>query len=195
MTRTSWHLLWTSMALVLMSPRARAETVGVTAEVRDVPPRNYANLRLGGSTSSRHATVCLEVSPLEWVGLEACGNGSGFLHDDDAPEVAHFRTNMGLALWKADALWLQPRLSVGFAELQVGEDTGGFDFAGTGPTGVATAGPEVGASLRALLPLTGGVELLGELSVGTAYFHHAPQLVRPQSAWQPSALLTLGIGF
>ncbi len=35
--------------------------------------------------------VCGELSPFKRVGIEACGNGSGVLHQSDGPDVAHFR--------------------------------------------------------------------------------------------------------
>jgi hypothetical protein len=171
------------------------ETAATVQATQDAPPRNYGNLRIGASTSGRRATLCLELSPVELLSVEACGNGSGFLHHDPEPEVAHFRAHFKLASWKTPLGWLQPRLSAGFAELQLGEDAGGFQFTGTDPTGLATAGPEVGASLRALLPVVAGFELVGELGVSTAYFRYAPALLRPQEALQPSASLTFGVGF
>lgn len=51
-------------------------------------------VRLGPSdlsTPGAHPTLCVEVRPLAAVGLEACGNGSGLIHHDSAPELAHFR--------------------------------------------------------------------------------------------------------
>ncbi|MBN1209796.1 MAG: hypothetical protein JXB05_33410 [Myxococcaceae bacterium] len=171
------------------------EPVDTVEAAHEAAPRNYGNLRIGGSLSSRHPTICLELAPLDRLSVEGCGTGSGFLHHDPEPEIAHFRANVKLTDWKVGRLWLQPRLSAGFAELQIGEDGSGFDFTGTGATGVETAGPEMGASLRALMPVASGVELVGELGVGAAWFPNAPQLVQPQSSWQPSASLTLGVGF
>lgn len=186
----------TLVVTVLGAGLARAEAPAVTTEdARDAPPRNYGNLRIGASTSSRRPTLCLELAPLELLSVEACGNGSGFLHHDDAPEIAHFRALFKLTSWKTPLGWLQPRLGAGFAELQVGPDGGGFYFQGTGPMGLDTAGPELGASLRALVPVSLGLELVGELGVSAAYFRYAPQLVRPQDALQPHASLTFGIGF
>jgi hypothetical protein len=186
-----------SFAVVLLGARlARAEEAAATIEsARDVAPRNYGNLRIGASTSSQRPTLCLELSPLERLSVEACGNGSGFLHHEAVPELAHFRAHFTLTSWKTPLGWLQPRLSAGFAELQVGADGSGFHFEGTGPTGVETAGPEVGASLRALFPVSTGFELVGQLGLGAAYFHHAPRLLRPQTAFQPTASFTLGVGF
>ncbi|WP_375768569.1 hypothetical protein NR798_43970 [Archangium gephyra] len=175
---------------------SRAEDVAATVEsAHDVAPRNYGNLRIGASTSSSRPTLCLELSPLERFSVEACGNGSGFLHHEDEPEVAHFRAHFMLTSWKTPLGWLQPRVNAGFAELQLGADGSGFHFEGTGPSGVETAGPEVGASLRALLPVSAGFELVGELGLGAAYFHHAPRLLQPQAAFQPTASFTLGVGF
>jgi hypothetical protein len=181
---------------LLAGGSARAEEVAATAEsTLDVAPRNYGNLRIGASTSSQRPTLCLELAPLERLSVEACGNGSGFLHHEAAPELAHFRAHVMLASWKTPLGWLQPRLSAGFAELQLGADGHGFHFEGTGPSGVETAGPEVGASLRALFPVSAGFELVGQLGLGAAYFHHAPRLLRPQAAFQPTAAFTLGVGF
>lgn len=186
-----------SLAVLLLGGgAARAEQAAATAEsALEGAPRNYGNLRIGASTSSQRPTLCLELSPLERLSVEACGNGSGFLHHEAVPELAHFRAHFTLTSWKTPLGWLQPRLSAGFAELQVGEDGSGFYFEGTGPSGVETAGPEVGASLRALLPVSAGFELVGELGLGAAYFHHAPRLLQPQAALQPTASFTLGIGF
>lgn len=134
-----WVRLSFAVALLGGGP-ARAEQAAATAEsAREVAPRNYGNLRIGASTSSHRPTLCLELSPLELLSVEACGNGSGFLHHEEAPELAHFRAHFTLASWKTPLGWLQPRLSAGFAELQVGEDGSGFHFGGTGPSGVETA--------------------------------------------------------
>ncbi len=182
--------------VVLLGGTARAEEpLGVDDTARNVAPRNYGNLRIGASSSSRRPALCLELSPLEMLSIEGCGTGSGFLHQDLEPEIAHFRSWLKLTSWMTALGWLQPRLGVGFAEMQVGEDGSGFHFSGVGATGVETAGPEVGASLRLLFPVVGGVELVGEVGMSAAWFHYAPQLVVPQSSFQPSANLSLGVGF
>lgn len=129
------------------------------------------------------------------VGIEACGTGSGFLHHDAEPEIAHFRANWRVVSLRSALGWVEPSLSFGFAELQIGEDNAGFDFSSGGATGVETAGPEAGASLRSLTPIYGGFELITEVRVGLAYFPHAPELVRPQATTQPTGSFTLGFGF
>ncbi|WNG22394.1 hypothetical protein F0U63_37790 [Cystobacter fuscus] len=181
--------------MVLGTGFSGAQPAGSAEAARETAPRNYGNFRVGASTLARHPTLCLELSFLEMLSVEGCGTGSGFLHHDPGPEIAHFRAHLRLTSWKTTIGWLQPRLSAGFAEMQVGEDGVGFHFNGTGLTGVETAGPEVGTSLRALLPVYDGFEFVGELGLNIAYFRHAPQLLRPQPEWQPGASLSLGIGF
>ncbi|QRO02996.1 hypothetical protein JRI60_47920 [Archangium violaceum] len=172
-----------------------AEPIDVSDKTQETAPRNYGNVRIGASTSSRRPSLCLELSPLEMLSFEGCGTGSGFLHHDPEPEIAHFRSWLKLTSWKTAIGWLQPRLGLGFAELQVGEDGSGFQFSGVGATGVETAGPEVGASLRLLFPTASGVEFVSEIGVSGAYFHYAPRLTVPQFRFQPSASLSLGVGF
>jgi hypothetical protein len=159
------------------------------------PPRNYVSLAMGASTGSQGPVVCAEVAPLAMLAVAGCGNGSGVLHNSSMPEIAHFRATFTPLSWELGEVWLQPRASLGIAEIQVGPDAAGLNFSGTGPTGTATAGPEAGTALRALWPIHGGVEAVSELSLGLAYFSYAQELARPQSAWQPSATMTLGIGF
>jgi hypothetical protein len=184
------------LLLLFIGGVARAEdSPGVEDAARGTPPRNYANLRIGASTSSHHPALCLEVAPLDMLSFEGCGTGAGFLHQEPEPELAHFRSWLKLTSWKTELGWLQPRIGAGFAELQVGEDSSGFSFSGVGPTGVETAGPEVGASLRLLVPLPGGTELVGEVGMSAAWLRYAPRLVRPQSSFQPSASFSLGVGF
>ena len=158
-------------------------------------PRHYGNLRIGAASSSARPELCLELSPIELLSVVACGTGSGFLHKDPAPEIAHFRANVKLMSWETPVGFLQPRVGLGFAELQVGEDSPGFYFASTGPTGVETAGPEVNLSLRCLTPLVVGLELVSELNFNAALFVHAPQLVRAHSVLQPSFSVSVGLGF
>jgi hypothetical protein len=172
-----------------------ADPVSTAVTEHDAPVRNWFNLRAGATSDSAHPEVCLEVSPIERLAIEGCGTGSGFLHHAPDPEIAHFRGKWRLASWKTELGWVEPRVSAGFAELQVGEDAPGFFFNGTGPTGVETSGPEAGASVRALYPLPKGFELVGELGLSVGYFEHAPVLVRPMSRVQPSLSFTLGVGF
>lgn len=159
------------------------------------PVRDYVNLRLGVSSGSKRLEMCLELSPLESFSLEGCGTGSEILHHENSPELAHFRAKYTLTQWKTELGWLQPRIGLGFTELQVGADDAGFKFFGVGPRGVETAGPEASLGLRGLYPLGAYFDVVGELSFSMAWLKHAPQLLIPQSALQPALSFTLGAGF
>ncbi len=107
----------------------------------------------------------------------------------------HLRASVQLA---SIALWggyVQPRITAGVTELQLGDDTGGLDFFGTGPLRNETAGPEFGASLRILTPVWGGIDLIGQLDATISYLPHAPEMIQPQSAVLPTLTATVGFGF
>ncbi|HUH02860.1 MAG TPA: hypothetical protein VML75_12770 [Kofleriaceae bacterium] len=171
------------------------------ARADDPPPRGDAtsiehrvNLRVGASTAdtNRRPTICAEVAVAWGLSVEGCGTGSGFLHHDDGGQIAHFRAKKILATRGAAAL----AAGLGFAELEVGRDDPGFDF-GTPdarePT--AVAGPDAALSARYLAPLGRGFELIANLALGLAYFHHAPALVVPQRRTQPYASFEIGVGW
>lgn len=163
---------------------------------RSAPTRTYGSFAFGGSSGSEGAILCAELAPLPFLSVAGCGNGSGFLHHDAAPDLSHWRLNLTVTSLDLGAFSLQPRLQLGFAEMQVGEDTPGFDFASTNEAGTSTSGAEGGASVRAVWPLQdSGFEALAEVGLSAAYLPHAPALVRPQAVFTPSASLTLGLGF
>jgi hypothetical protein len=109
--------------------------------------------------------------------------------------MAHFRVKAGPAPIRAGAVWIQPQVGVGFAELQLASDEDGFHFESAGPTGIETAGPEIGASLKVLVPLASGVELVGDAQASAAWMEHAPELAEPQEKLQPSVTVSIGVGF
>jgi len=199
--RQQWSVLGRGVAVVagvswlLGSTAAWCAEQEVTAQTRQTPTRDFVNLRLGASTGSKRIEMCLEVSPLEAWSLEACGTGSEILHHEDSPELAHFRGKYSLTNWKTEIGWLQPRVGVGFTELQIGRDDPGFQFLGVGPRGMETAGPEASFGIRGLYPVLGGFELVGELSFSMAWLRYAPLLATPQSQFQPAVSLTVGGGF
>ncbi len=200
-----WAVFFSASVRADKPAQASANAVSARPEEKDStdsdpsksepPPRTYVSVGFGGSTGSQGAIICAEVAPLSFLSVSGCGNGSGFLHHDDAPDLSHFRLNVTPISLKAQFLWLQPRFQLGFAEMQVGADTPGFQFAGTNESRTSTSGLDAGASLRAVWPLGKGFELLSEFGLGLGYFHHAPQLIKPQSAWIPSASLVIGAGF
>lgn len=165
----------------------------------ELAPRTYFNLRVGASSAAAagRPEICVEGAPTDYISLEACGTGSGILHDDPAPEIAHFRVPITAYRLVLGHSALAFRLAPGFAELQIDRDTPGFDFDGADSDrpAVETAGPELTGSIQWAVPLAYGLEFLMDADVGLAWFPHAPDLAVPMSTWQPYVGLNAGIGF
>ncbi len=177
-------------------PTPRVEPAPAPVITQRAPAiRNYLNLRVGASSSATRPEICIDGSPLAFLSFEACGTGSGFLHKDPDPETAHFRSNLRLYHFDFGWVQLQPRVGLGFAEIQQGEDDSGFLFTGVGPRGVETAGPEATTSLQALIPINSTFELVGNLTTGLIYAPHAPKLIKPMPTLQPFVTFTVGAGF
>ncbi len=175
-------------------PSEESETVLKTSR-----PRTWVNLRGGfgaqpSDGSGVRPQLCAEVQPLDFLAVEACGTGSGFLYAGGA-ELAHFRGKFVVDGVDIAGGHLIPQLSAGFAELQIDDDAPGFDFFGVGPTGVETAGPEAGATLRWVTPLGADFELLADAAFHLAWLPFAPDLTTPMDPLQPSATVMVGIGW
>jgi len=160
-------------------------------------PRQIVNLRVGAASDvlGTRDDICLEVAPVRLVSIEACGNGSGFLNDGAGGEIAHFRLNLRLAGLATRLGFLEPRLSLGFAEMQLGDDAPGFHFGGTDAAGQETSGAEAGLSVRSILPIDDRFEAVISLGAYLAWMPYAPDLADPRGAWQPSFTLSAGVGF
>jgi hypothetical protein len=179
----------------------------VKERVPPAPPRTWAMVRGGLSNDPTILQACGELIPIEgaltvrgqtWhtgLSVEGCGNGAGFLFQNPAPEIAHFRAKWKLWAFDSQWGWFEPIVSLGFAELQTGGDTPGFTFGGTGSGGNSTSGPEAGTSLRYKLPLGLGFELLGEAGISVAYFAYARELNTPADPYQTSLVLSAGLGW
>lgn len=191
-----WHHEEVLKTLFLVAAQVYGVSGGVELAPPDEPARNYGNFRIGASSETNaRPELCLELAPLPWLSLEGCGTGSGFLHSDPDPELAHFRTKLRLASRRIGPGWLQVFGHAGFAELQLGVDEPGFSFGGTSSANTATSGPEAGASLRALLPASDLWEVLIEIYVSGAYLPHADELSTPRESFVPSAGFSIGTGF
>jgi hypothetical protein len=156
---------------------------------------NRLNLRIGtaSSDSNHRPTVCLEVRALARLSVEGCGTGSGFLHNAEGGELAHFRAKWALSRGViAGGLW-RAQLGVGFAELQLGADNPGFVLRPSG--GVEATGPEASASAQWLKPVTGGWEMLVSLSAGMAWVPGAGELQVAQDTLQPFVAFEVGAGW
>ena len=129
------------------------------------------------------------------MSVQACGTGAGIWHNDPAPQLAHFRADVHLAAFRVASGVLKPLFGLGFAELQVGRDDPGFQFAGTGTRRIETSGPEAALSLRYVRPLDRNFEFIADAHFGAAWMKYAPQLVVPQSRFQPFVAIGVGVGF
>ena len=167
-------------------------------EVEEEAIVNHVNLRggAGSSSESGRPVICMQVSATSSFSFESCGTGTGFLHNDPTPEIAHFRMKWATNRWDIDSGLIELQAGLGFAELQVGEDSPGFNFGSPDDLeSVSTAGPEASMSLQWLYPLDMGIELIGDATIGAAWFEHAPELIRPRDKLAPFGEISAGVGW
>jgi hypothetical protein len=141
-------------------------------------------------------TVCAQISPLARFAFEACGNGSGWLHADDVPDFAHFRVRFVVAQFQQRAVTYAFGGAVGFAELQSGADTPGFQFGEPNdPNPVEAAGPEASVGAQARIWLHERAYATVALDVGAAHVPGAPAVVGTAGPVVGFGTLTIGAGF
>lgn len=195
------------MLLVLLLPVALADT----PEVRDGALSTFARKPLAGRPvldlrvaasgpvgldDMEHPTLCVAGLPHRRLVLEGCGNGSGFLHQDPAPELMHLRALGVVAEHIRERVDLSVLAGVGLAELQVAADEPGFK---TGPAQdedpVEAAGPELSAGLKGRWWVLPGAYLVGDVNVGAAHIPAAPEVLDRGGAVVPFGTVGIGLGF
>lgn len=140
--------------------------------------------------------LCAEVTPIARFSVEACGTGSGFLHRDDAPEMAHFRARAAVLRARRGRLEGEAVAGLGFAELQVGEDAPGFRFGpATSADQVEGAGPEASVSAKGRVWFAPAAYAVVDANVGLAWIAAAPAILEGAEALVPFGALTIGAGF
>ena len=158
------------------------------------------NLRIGVDGVAQgdqgvHPYVCGEVSPLQRVSVEACGNGSGVLHQSDAPDMAHFRVRATVASRRSGRTEGIVSVGVGFAEVQRSADAPGFRFGAAASTEqVEAAGPEAVVGVKGRYWLNASSYVTADAVVGTAHIAAAPAVMNWSSEVVPFAALTVGVG-
>lgn len=159
--------------------------------------RTYVNARVGfASSDANHLPqICMEVAPIAFLSVEACGTGAQVWHERPEPEMSHYRLKGRVLSLPVRRFVLQSFVSAGFAELSVGADQAGFSFRSPSEGRASTAGGELGLSVRALCPLSSGLELLTDASFDLAYLPHAPDLVSARASVQPTVAISMGVGF
>jgi len=156
------------------------------------------DLRVGGQTGTPldRPVICLEGYPLKRFSLEACGNGSGFLHHEDVPDIAHFRLRGTLLEGLRDRTSGALVIGAGFAEISKGEDSEGFWFGPPrSPTEPSGAGPELSVSGKMRHWFDRRGYLVFDVNVGVALIASAPAVVGYGGPTVGFASATAGLGF
>ena len=184
--------------LAIMTALAQ-ETDSRTISRRPVAGHAVFDLRAGVQASDlQHAYICAEGSPTAWLSLEACGNGSGVLHQSPSPDLAHFRSRVraaGASVGRLDADLL---FGVGFAELQRTADQPGFKFGrARADDQVEGAGPEASVSVKGRFWTDAGgrTYVSADLNAGAAVIPAATTILDQDGPVVPFGALTVGLGF
>jgi hypothetical protein len=188
-----------ALTAALASPAVAAEPATVSQTFKPDPVAGYAVFQFRGGLSTdspfTHPTLCAEITPLERFGVEMCGNGAGFLHQADVPDLAHFRAR-ATVLTHEDGRWTAAAVvGAGLAELQTGTDRPGFQIADTGPGMVEAAGPELSVSASGRAWIGEKAFAVVDANVGAAYIPGAPSALGRGGPILPFALVTAGLGF
>jgi hypothetical protein len=150
---------------------------------------------VGAGEPFRRPTICAEVAPLTRLSVEACGNGAGFLHQDDVSDMAHFRARYAAWMARRGRLDGSAGVGAGFAEVQRPGDLPGFQFGEAGAGAVEAAGAEVSMSARGRWWFDPHAFFSADLTVGGAYIPGAPEVLQQDGPVVPFGALTVGMGF
>lgn len=184
-------------ALGLATPAYAGEVASRTFVPRPVAGHAVFDMRVGSdSTGDFRPYLCAEGHPTAWLGFEACGTGSGFLHNADAPDMAHFRVRGRALTVQRGRVGADLVFGLGFAEIQSTADAPGFQF-GRARTEqpIEAAGPEASVSVKSRVWLDERAYLVADANVGAAYIEAAPQVIGRGGPTVPFAALTVGLGF
>jgi hypothetical protein len=189
------------MWLVMMSIAAHAGGLQSRFDLpRPVAGHAIFDLRLGvdgvvtGDQELR-PYVCGELTPFKRVGIEACGNGSGVLHQSDGPDVAHFRLRGAPLAFEDGRTHGMVMVGVGFTEVQRSADRPGFRFGAASEDQVEAAGPEVSVGIKGRYWVSPHSHIAVDLVAGTAYIPGAPTVMGWASPVVPFVSLSTGMGF
>jgi hypothetical protein len=186
--------IWISMA-------AQAGALQLRTELpRPVAGHAIFDLRLGmngilQADEQVRPDLCAEVSPMRRISVEACGNGSGVLHQNDGPDMAHFRLRGAPIVFGDGAMDGRVLVGAGFTEVQRASDQPGFRFGEANETAVEAAGPEVSVGLKGRFWVTPHSHIAVDVVAGSAYIPGAPSVMGWESPVVPFVSLSTGMGF
>ena len=184
------------MLLLLASVANAQETAQQGFVRRELAGRPILELRGGAqSTEVDQPVICLEGSPLSWLAIEACGNGSGVLHQQPGYDMVHFRA-------KARALHREQARStvdvygaLGLTEVQSSTDRPGFAFGEQEAGAVEAAGASTAVTVKGRFYTTPGTYVVADAAVGAALIPGAPAVFGSGGPVIPFASVTVGLGF
>lgn len=161
--------------------------------------RPIADLRIGvdgvGQGTDRVLPyVCGEIMPMRRISLEGCGNGSGILHQSDAPDMAHFRLRGVVATQSSGRTDRSVVAGIGFMEVQRAADRPGFRFGEAPSEAVEAAGPEASLGVKGRYWFADRGYLTADAVVGVGHVSGAPTVMGWDSPIIPFASLTVGLG-
>lgn len=191
------------MLLLALLPAAAAQAVRsqtfTPAPVLDHP---VLEVRLGADSGAvgegeglQRPIICAEVSPLARLSVEACGNGAGFLHDDQVSDMAHFRARYAAWMARRGRLEGAALAGAGFAEVQRPGDAAGFDFGEVQEGAVEAAGAELSLGARGRYWFDPKAFLTVDVTAGGAWVPGAVEVLDQESPLVPFGALTVGVGF
>ncbi len=191
-------MLWTLIALLSIGRADAGEGVrfyGATAR----PERTFFDLRVGVMTApglgpEAMGQICGSVRPVRRLGIEACGNGAGVLHNRGGADFAHFRLKAEPWQQQINRTTWALSLAAGFAEVQRSADAPGFRFGEAGEGQVEAAGPEVAIGFSSRRKTGGGGHWVVDLTAGLAHIEGAPAVMDVSGPNVPFVGLTMGVG-
>lgn len=193
-------MLW---ALVLGGV-ASADEAGLVANAfvpRPIARHAVVELRVGVDAASAdmddaptRPVICGEVSPWGRVGFEGCGTGAGVLHQDNAPDMAHFRVRVAVLQRSKGRVDGALVAGAGWAEVQRTADEAGFKFGEAEADQVEASGGELSISAKGHVWMQEQTYLSIDANVGAALIPGAPTAVGSEPLIG-FGLISVGLGF
>ena len=162
--------------------------------------RTYADLRVGvlaapGLAPEAMGQICGTVTPIQRLGIEACGNGAGVLHNRGGADFAHFRLKATVLEQRRRQTTWALNMGAGIAEVQRDADAPGFRFGSADDGQNEAAGPEVAIGVSSRGRTGGSGHWLVDLTAGVAHIDGAPVVMGVSGPVVPFVGLTMGAGF
>lgn len=188
--------LWLPLALADEGARAAAVTPRPIAGHPVLELRGGVDTTGLGRDKAPLPTICAEVTPVDRVSLEACGNGAGVLHTADVPDTMHIRLRYAVARIRQGAAETSLVVGAGITEVTNGADAPGLRFGtATSADQVEAAGTEVSAAAKVRWWPHARAYVTFEIGGGAAWIPAAPTVVGSSGPLVGFGGVTVGAGF